>query len=189
MEYTTKHDIAITISCAKFLKKYQKIILCMTLRSDFKIRFQNGIKCRNTSMDSGFNVPERVLRCTYVSIVVIRRCWRLTFFKSFIAWCVNYNAVVMGAMASQITSLVNVYTIVYSWGRLKKAPNLRVTGLCEGNSPVTGEFTAPKASDAEKASIWWRNHSLHEVCLLVNPFACGRFVAAICGCCSSLIRH
>ena len=114
MEYTTKHDIAITISCAK-LKKI--IILCMTLRSDFKIRFQNGIKCRNTSMDSGLNVPERVLRCTYISIVVIRRCWRLTFFNSFIAWCVNYNAVIMGAMASQITSLVNVYTIVYSWGR------------------------------------------------------------------------
>ena len=26
--------------------------------------------------------------------------------------------------------------------RLKKAPKLRVAGLCDENSPVTGEFTA-----------------------------------------------
>ena len=27
-----------------------------------------------------------------------------------------------------------------------------------GNSPVTGEFPAQRASDAEKVSIWWRYH-------------------------------
>ena len=31
----------------------------------------------------------------------------------------------------------------------KKTPKLRVTGLCAGNSPVTGEFPAQKASNAE----------------------------------------
>ena len=36
----------------------------------------------------------------------------------------------------------------------------RVTGLCPGNSPVTGEFPAQKASDAENISIWWRNHDI-----------------------------
>ena len=45
----------------------------------------------------------------------------------------------MGAMASQITSLTIVYLIVYS-GALKKTSKLRVTGLCAGNSQVTGEF-------------------------------------------------
>ena len=41
----------------------------------------------------------------------------------------------------------------------KKAPNLRVTGLCGGNSPMTGEFPAQKTSNAEKVSIiWWRHH-------------------------------
>ena len=35
---------------------------------------------------------------------------------------------------------------------------LRVTGLCEGNSPVTGEFPAQGASNAENASIWWRHN-------------------------------
>ena len=42
--------------------------------------------------------------------------------------------------------------------RSKKTSKLRVTGLCVGNSPVTDEFPAQKASDAENASIWWRHH-------------------------------
>ena len=37
---------------------------------------------------------------------------------------------------------------------------LRVTGLCAGNPPVTGEFPAQKASNAENASIWWRQHGI-----------------------------
>ena len=35
---------------------------------------------------------------------------------------------------------------------------LRVAGLCEGNSPVTGWFPAQMASNAENVSIWWRYH-------------------------------
>ena len=54
----------------------------------------------------------------------------------------------MSAMASQITSLTIVYSIVYS-GTDKKTPKLRVTGLCVGNSLVTGEFPAPRTSNAE----------------------------------------
>ena len=49
----------------------------------------------------------------------------------------NYNDVIMTAMASQITSLTIVYSIVYSRHRSKKTSKLRVTGLCKGNSPVT----------------------------------------------------
>ena len=37
--------------------------------------------------------------------------------------------------------------------RSKKTPKLRVTGLCAGNSPVTGEFPAQMASNAENVSI------------------------------------
>ena len=40
----------------------------------------------------------------------------------------------------------------------KKTSKLRVTGLGEGNSPVTGEFPAQRASKAENVSIWWRHH-------------------------------
>ena len=43
--------------------------------------------------------------------------------------------------------------------RSKKTSNLRVTGLCVGNSPGTGEFPAQMASNAENVSIWWRHHA------------------------------
>ena len=40
----------------------------------------------------------------------------------------------------------------------KITSKLRVTGLCAGNSPGTGEFPAQMASYAENVSIWWRHH-------------------------------
>ena len=42
--------------------------------------------------------------------------------------------------------------------RSKKTSKLRVTGLCAGKSPGTGEFPAQMASSAENVSIWWRRH-------------------------------
>ena len=71
--------------------------------------------------------------------------------------CVHYNDVIMSTVASQITSLMVVYSIVYSGGS-KKTSKLRVTGLCAGISLVTGEFPVQRASDAENAFIWWRHH-------------------------------
>ena len=44
--------------------------------------------------------------------------------------------------------------------RSKKTSKLRVTGLCAGNSPGTGEFPAQMASNAEIVSIWWRHHAI-----------------------------
>ena len=40
---------------------------------------------------------------------------------------------------------------------MKEKSKLRVTGLCEGNSPVTDEFPTQRASNAESVSIWWRH--------------------------------
>ena len=45
----------------------------------------------------------------------------------------------------------------------KKTSKLRVTGLCAGNSPVTGEFPAQMASYAENVSIWWRHHENNKI--------------------------
>ena len=39
--------------------------------------------------------------------------------------------------------------------RSKNTLKLCVTGLCEGNSPVTGGFPAQMANYAENVSIWW----------------------------------
>ena len=61
----------------------------------------------------------------------------------------HYSDVMMGAMTSQITSLRIVYSTCLFTRRSKKASKLRVTGLCVGNSPVTGEFPAHRASNAK----------------------------------------
>ena len=70
----------------------------------------------------------------------------------------HYSDVIMSTTASQITDLTIVYWTVYSRRRSKETSKLHVTGLCEGNSPVTGEFPSQRASDTENVSIWWRHH-------------------------------
>ena len=54
--------------------------------------------------------------------------------------------------------------------RSKKISKLRVTDLCVWNSPVTGEFPAQMASNAENVSTWWRHHEVGhtEVMVLGN---------------------
>ena len=67
----------------------------------------------------------------------------------------------MGPMASEITSLVVVYSFFYFiQAQIKETSKFRVTGLCGGNSPVTGEFPAQMASNAENISIRWRQLEL-----------------------------
>ena len=47
--------------------------------------------------------------------------------------------------------------------RSKKTSKLRVTGLCVGNSPGTGEFPAQMTSNAENVSFWWRHHVVENI--------------------------
>ena len=42
--------------------------------------------------------------------------------------------------------------------RSKKTSKMRVTGFCEGNSPVTGEFPAQRDRNAENVLMWLRHH-------------------------------
>ena len=71
------------------------------------------------------------------------------------------NDAIMGAIASQITSLTIAYSTVYSDAD-KKTSKLRVIGLCAGNSPKTGEFPAQMANNAEYVSICWRHHGIEQ---------------------------
>ena len=77
--------------------------------------------------------------------------------------CMHYNDVRMSAMASQVTSLTTVDSTVHSRRRSNMTPKPRVTGLCAGNSPVTGAFPTQRASNAENVSIWWRHHGLADI--------------------------
>ena len=70
----------------------------------------------------------------------------------------HFNDFIMSAMVSQITGITILYSTDYSRCRSKKTSKFRVTGLCQWNSPVTGEFPAQRTSNTETVSIWWRHH-------------------------------
>ena len=84
------------------------------------------------------------------------------------------SPVITGPMALQTTSLAIVYSSVYFGRRSKKTSKLRVTGLCAGNSPVTGEFPAQMANNAKNVSIWWRHHDMAspdtDICTVLSDF-------------------
>ena len=66
----------------------------------------------------------------------------------------HYSDVIMGAIASQITSLTIVYSTVYSGADQRKHQSSASLAFL----PVTGEFPAQMVSYAENISIWWRHH-------------------------------
>ena len=70
----------------------------------------------------------------------------------------QYNDVVMSAVAFHQPHECLLNRLFGR--RSKETSKLRVTGLCVGNSPGTGEFPAQRASNAENVSIWWRHHDV-----------------------------
>ena len=87
-------------------------------------------------------------------------CWVSFSFKTVI--CPfnvnNYSDVITSAIASQIIRGFDCLLNRLFRRRSEETSKLRLTGLRERNSPVTGEFPAQRASNAENVSIWWRHH-------------------------------
>ena len=74
----------------------------------------------------------------------------------------HYDDVIMGTMASQITSLTIVYSTVYSDADQRNIKVPRHWPLC-GEFAGTGEFPAQMASNAKNVSIWWRHHAPNSI--------------------------
>ena len=68
------------------------------------------------------------------------------------------SEVIMNAMVSEITSLSTVCSTVCSGTDKKNPLKPRVTGLCQGNPPVTGGFPTQRDSNTENVSIRWRHY-------------------------------
>ena len=93
------------------------------------------------------------------------KCRRLLWFalneNKNISISHHYNDVIMGAIASEITSLTIVYSIVCSDAYQSKHQSSASQAVVRGihrSSPGTGEFPAQMASNAEDVPIWWRHH-------------------------------
>ena len=121
------------------------------------------------------------------------RAWRSNSIQLSYVHVITYPYLKPDAGSSNLCSLqwrhdkhgglMIVYSTVFSRCRSKKTSKLSVIGLCKGNSPVTDDFPAQRASNAENVSIWWR----HSVVLSVwgywkNPILRKRWrTTACCG--------
>ena len=83
----------------------------------------------------------------------VRIIYNLTSAITVIAIHKHYGDVMMGAIASEITSLTIAYSTVYSDADQRKHQSSASLAFIR-----TGEFPAQMASNAENASIWWRHH-------------------------------
>ena len=97
------------------------------------------------------------IECSWV--IITTPGWMLMAWLYF-APC-HYGDVIMGTIASQITSLTVVYSTVYSGADQKNIKALRHWPLC-GEFTGTGEFPAQRANNAEKGSIWWLYHVISD---------------------------
>ena len=83
--------------------------------------------------------------------------WETALLSCLVYDYVHYSDDIKRAMACQITCVTIVYPAVCSGTGQRKHQYHRITGLCEGNSPVTGEIAAQRASNAANVYIWWRH--------------------------------
>ena len=77
-----------------------------------------------------------VLRCNFPDVIIRSSNRRIISTEHRLH---HYSDVMLDAMASQITRLTIVYWAVCSGADQRKSTKLRVTGLCEESSPVTGQ--------------------------------------------------
>ena len=102
----------------------------------------------------------------------------------------------MSAMASQITGVSTVYSTVCSGADQRKHQSsfstimkFRGTALCEGNSPVTGEFPAQRASNAENCFHMMTSSCSSEFQWVINVVAwCEPKAIILCSCTIALLQ-
>ena len=93
----------------------------------------------------------------------------------------RYIDVIMGTLASQITSLTIVYSTVYSGiDQIKHQSSAPLAFIYAGNSPVTSDFPAQMASNAENVSLWWRHHVTFNVIFIHYPSFAYHFSSPVC---------
>ena len=98
------------------------------------------------------------IKCLYKGNAMV--CWKYeeNLKQLAIFTCQYCNDVILSTMASQIIRPPDWLLHRLFRRRSNKTPRPCVTGLCEGNSQVTGEFPTQRASNAENVSIWWHHH-------------------------------
>ena len=127
-------------------------------------RFHLTISCKNctywnitfyTTEFSPLALRRRVLSPVFLSVCFFRYLKK----KSLILYSLQWRHNGRDGISNNQPRHCLLNRLFMRWS--KKTSKLRVTGLGVGNSPVTGEFPAQMASNAENVSIWWRQYVNH----------------------------
>ena len=123
---------------------------------DHKTRRSSGTKI-------GPSLEYKSQPCQGMDMMQLIGCW-------YRGW--HYNDVIMGAMVSQITNLTIVHSTADSGAGQRKPQKLRLTGLCEGSSPVTGESPHKGPANTENVSVHLVMSSCgrHSICVTVTSY-------------------
>ena len=115
------------------------------------------IHCIPISIHSGFNVT---------------RHWIFNCRQVLYEQQMHNIDVIMTAIASQITSLTAVYSIVHSGAEQRKHQTPRHWPL-GGEFTGPGEFPAQRTSNSGDVSIWWRHHGMQTMHERLGFIYCG----------------
>ena len=113
---------------------------------------------------AGLITPVSLITSMYALINSVDR-----FFIPLYAIMFHYNEIIIGAIATQITSLAIFYLTVYSDADQRKHQSSASLAFERGFH----RFPAQMASNAENVSLWWRNHAMWTVNRLVLSIAFG----------------
>ena len=91
----------------------------------------------------------------------------------------HYNDVIMGTIASQITSLTIVYSTVYSRRRSKEHQSSASLTFVRGIHRGPVKFPAQRTSNVENVSIWWRHHDPWGIIKSLGPGKSGSNLISI----------
>ena len=131
-KFCTDHSDATAVLCAKFQNDWQlkRMLWTNEISRDLSLRWvSDGYPVLHSSLftlcyaEWTYNLACRSYKPDKSPTMVTENV------------VVHYIDVIMTTVASQITSLVVVYSIVYSGADERKHQKLCVTGLCTGNSP------------------------------------------------------
>ena len=153
--FETSRDLAVRRPPAWWIEARQ----CCDISSDIWRISPRGrfYWCGSTLIPAWINNHMSSKMWDYLSIPKFQRCNQgrgLAELLLTAIWLIviHYSDVIMSEMVSNHRRLDCLLNRLFGRGS-KKTSKLRVTGLCEGNSPVTGEFPTQKASNAENVSI------------------------------------
>ena len=162
-----------------YIFKWQSVCMFGIVESIFCYWFLFKLLCITQAMSIIF--PLKWLLCQVLCTVIVQRRRMFLFVLVWMNWCVY----------AETAATCNICRNAWQWPlqwrhngrdsvsnhqphdcllnrlfsrRSKKTSKIRVTDLCAGNSPVTGEFRAQMASNAENVSIWCCHHDIGNLC-------------------------